>query len=639
LYAVPLHAADVFTDRPDYPPGDTAIITGTGFWPDEVVTVQVTHLDGETPQNEAYEPWDVMTNGYGIFDAYWVIPEDALGEVLLLTAEGQSSGLRATTTFADNATVLVWGGAIPDTMCPNNGFDFCAILYEQCIGGTYSPLPNRPLYFFINVGNCGVNVGQDADDTVYTDADGIACAHLTLPSDTGQYTIRVKFLGEPKPGPGDSANSACNPGAKVNLSASNVCHAFILDSAACNEPPTTTCPGDTTVFLCELGEICIPGFSCFDPDANLLSCDVSLGTLSNDTVCFTPTGPGVYTIQLVATDTFGAADTCETNVTVALNSPPVADCPGDTSVFACDASQVCIPGFTASDPDNNIASVTAPGYTLNGDTICFIPEAGVKTITYIVTDSCGAADTCVTQVTITMNSAPVCNLPSNGSYFVCGDTTFNFPVSATDADNNLIGCTKISGIGTLTAGVWTFTTSGSGVYSATFECEDSCGAKCSGTVNITVTYNSAPVITCPADVTIECDESSDPTNTGYATATDDHDPSPIIDYTDSEVAGACPQEKVITRTWTATDECAAISQCQQTITVVDTTAPVITCPADTTIECDESTDPSSTGYATATDNCDPNPAIAYTDQTSGNVITRTWTATDACGNVDSCQQT
>ncbi len=104
-----------------------------------------------------------------------------------------------------------------------------------------------------------------------------------------------------------------------------------------------------------------------------------------------------------------------------------------------------------------------------------------------------------------------------------------------------------------------------------------------------------PVITCPANVTIECDEDDQPSNTGSATATDNLDPNPVITFSDSVAVGACPQESVITRTWTATD-CAGNSiTCDQTITVEDTTAPVITCPADVTVECDESTAPGNTG--------------------------------------------
>ena len=67
----------------------------------------------------------------------------------------------------------------------------------------------------------------------------------------------------------------------------------------------------------------------------------------------------------------------------------------------------------------------------------------------------------------------------------------------------------------------------------------------------------------------------------------------------------------------------------------DITAPAITfCPANKTIACGESTDPSNTGTATATDNCDSNPGIIHTDTTTpgdcANItkIVRHWTATE-----------
>ena len=63
-------------------------------------------------------------------------------------------------------------------------------------------------------------------------------------------------------------------------------------------------------------------------------------------------------------------------------------------------------------------------------------------------------------------------------------------------------------------------------------------------------------------------------------------------------------------------------------------APVLNVPADQTIECN--TTPN-WGTATATDNCDANVTITFADETSTvncctSRITRTWTATDDCGN-------
>jgi hypothetical protein len=73
---------------------------------------------------------------------------------------------------------------------------------------------------------------------------------------------------------------------------------------------------------------------------------------------------------------------------------------------------------------------------------------------------------------------------------------------------------------------------------------------------------------------------------------------------------------------------------------------VIDCPADVlSVECGESTDPPSTGSATATDNLDDDPTISYDDDRSGltgcnatGTIVRTWTATDCAGNSATCNQ-
>ena len=50
-------------------------------------------------------------------------------------------------------------------------------------------------------------------------------------------------------------------------------------------------------------------------------------------------------------------------------------------------------------------------------------------------------------------------------------------------------------------------------------------------------------------------------------------------------AGACAGDYVITRTFTATDDCGNATTDTQTITIVDTTAPVLTIPADYSAEC------------------------------------------------------
>ena len=127
---------------------------------------------------------------------------------------------------------------------------------------------------------------------------------------------------------------------------------------------------------------------------------------------------------------------------------------------------------------------------------------------------------------------------------------------------------------------------------------------------VTVTDSDPPEIICPPDITIECDEATDPGNTGMATATDTCDPAPSVSFADSVVPGVCPAESVITRTWTTTDVCGNESSCMQTITVVDTTPPVIAC---NTPENIAPNDAPITFTASATDNCDAVPYVEILD--------------------------
>ncbi|MGB4847885.1 MAG: T9SS type A sorting domain-containing protein, partial [Saprospiraceae bacterium] len=122
--------------------------------------------------------------------------------------------------------------------------------------------------------------------------------------------------------------------------------------------------------------------------------------------------------------------------------------------------------------------------------------------------------------------------------------------------------------------------------------------------------------------------------------------APSLVFSDVTLQGACPQAFTITRTWTATDATGNTSNCVQTISVIDDTAPVITCPPNVFIECTASTLPANTGSATAIDNCDLTLSITSSDVIvpsqnclQSYTILRTWTTADDCGNNASCVQT
>jgi hypothetical protein len=142
-------------------------------------------------------------------------------------------------------------------------------------------------------------------------------------------------------------------------------------------------------------------------------------------------------------------------------------------------------------------------------------------------------------------------------------------------------------------------------------------------------------IVCPPNVTVDCQDSTDPENTGEAFA-EGTCPPITVTYSDVDIPGACPQEKTIERTWTAEDSSGLVRTCVQLIDVVDDEAPVLTCASDITLGCNEEvvfTDPE------VSDNCDPNPTLVP----SGPFVvmgpgpcqathTMCWYGVDACGN-------
>ena len=169
-----------------------------------------------------------------------------------------------------------------------------------------------------------------------------------------------------------------------------------------------------------------------------------------------------------------------------------------------------------------------------------------------------------------------------------------------------------------------------------------CTATATATVNAG-TDTAPPVITCPANVTINCTASTAPANTGMATATDNCG-TPTVTSADVSAAGACPQEMTITRTWTATDAAGNSSTCAQTITVDDSTPPVAPAnPAPLTIQC--LGDLPSSAPLTAMDDCGGTITAMSVDVfapgscSSRWTVTRTWTFNDGCGNVSTTTQT
>ncbi len=171
-------------------------------------------------------------------------------------------------------------------------------------------------------------------------------------------------------------------------------------------------------------------------------------------------------------------------------------------------------------------------------------------------------------------------------------------------------------------------------------------------ITLTVTDQTAPTITCPANQTVNTEPGTCAAHvvTGTATATDNCDSTPTITGTRSDgrpLTDTYPKGTT-TITWRATDDAGNYSECAQTITVEDHEAPTIVCPAPIVQGndpgmCSATVNP---GQPTANDNCD-SPTVTGT-RSDGQPLnapypkgttTITWRATDNSGNYSECTQT
>ena len=142
-------------------------------------------------------------------------------------------------------------------------------------------------------------------------------------------------------------------------------------------------------------------------------------------------------------------------------------------------------------------------------------------------------------------------------------------------------------------------------------------------------WDSLNIVTLTACATDECDDTVTVTsNYGSLQLTPD----------------SCGITGSLTVTYTLTDDCGNPSTFTATYEVIDTTPPVIDCPSDTTIACIDLVPEPSPGSVVASDEC--NEVVVtwggdvLVDTSSCNpVLERTYIATDACGNMDTCIQT
>ena len=343
------------------------------------------------------------------------------------------------------------------------------------------------------------------------------------------------------------------------------------------------------------------GSQCGCMDVN--ACNFSASAIIDDESCYYPQfGYGCDDICLFDAE---APEFTETPADM------IVSCSADLTVVMPSATDNCDQDLTFTYTDEILAGPCGETYDILRS--------------YIATDDFGYADTVSHVIHVVDEQAPVfTNVPTDET-LECGDA---LPTALAVAVDNCNGVTVTYADEMVSTGC-----GATGTLVRTWSAEDACGNTNIETTTYTIVDGTNPLIVgVPSDTTIGC--TSDYTFP-MPTATD---ACSAIDLTEEVTTqeGNCANTYTLVRTFTAIDECGNFSQAIQAVTVQDDEAPAISgVPADVTLECGADVPAHD---VSAIDGCEGAVSVTFGDVQSTidacqYQVVRTFTATDACGNM------
>jgi hypothetical protein len=257
------------------------------------------------------------------------------------------------------------------------------------------------------------------------------------------------------------------------------------------------------------------------------------------------------------------------NVTFSLdvipNQPPVLSLPGDMTVEGTTTGGAHVT-FTASATDREDNPDPAPVCTRASGTFFALGET---TVSCTVTDSAGATASGSFRVTVVDTTAPTMSgLPAD-QRLVTNDpngatVSYALPTATDVVDPTAsVTCTPASG-----------SVVPVGYTDIRCVATDASGNSVEGTFGVAVHLNAAPILTVPADISVEGDATGGAHVTFAATATDEEDaPDPAVSC--SRASGSLFALGTTTVSCDVTDADGETASATFTVTVVDTAAPTL----------------------------------------------------------------
>ena len=479
----------------------------------------------------------------------------------------------------------------------------------------------------------------------------------------------VTLTQSPLPGatfPGPDATQDVTLTARDPSGNTTVCTITVIPADTTR--PTIACPADTTLALDATCAATLPDYRDLAAVADNCTPAGAL-TITQSPPAGTPRGRAddPTLVTLTVTDARGNEAACDFAVALIDTLPPAVACPANDTISVEGPCVIDLPDYTAQGlPTDNCSapeSITivqrpAPGTDLSGD--------GTKqTVTLVATDEAGNVDSCQFTVVLEDTTEPMITCPADQELTVDENCSVPLPdytdasVSSQCDQGETITVVQRPPAGTLLSGDRT-------VQEVTLVATDASGNRDSCAFSVLLRDRTAPAIVgCPGDTTLALDAdcgllTPDFWSTAPATAQDNCTPTGTPSTTagagqityrqlpapGTPLAGAGTRREI---TLTADDNNGNQTSCAFRLTLADTTAPTIVCPADTVANPDANCNFALDDYrsrAAVADNCDsatdgltltqsPPPGTVLNGDSTTQTITLT--VTDASGNQTSCE--
>jgi subtilisin-like proprotein convertase family protein len=507
--------------------------------------------------------------------------------------------------------------------------------------------------------NLTVSCGQDIGAAILAWIDD-----FTVTEACQDFEVTNDFTG--------SVGSLCGGMTTVTWTVTDACgatgssSAMIIVTDDLTPPVFANCPGN--LFVNVDVDVCGANVIYSTPVAN--DCNGPVNVVLSAGIASGSLFPlGATTIEFTATDACGNESTCSFIITVEDSDIPQVFCPSNDVVVCTDldactwtATNAVNPLGIENCPNAQIEFSTTGATTLTGTTTAAgqIFNLGTTIVTYTITDGSSNVSSCSFNVVVEDCQAPTIDC-SDELNIACGDEDLGAwfdAIAATAADN----CSTSANLAVDTLLLTDFFSCGNTFHRVyLYTVTDQAG----NTATCTATYSTIdtipPVIDNAAvvNLTVECNDISNGlaligwlNNHAGLTATDVcAEPVTWTHNFNGSLSDLCGNTGAVTVVFTATDACGNTSTESAIYTIQDTTDPVISCPPNITIECNSPNQQAIINTwlstASATDECDESVNVTNNFSSapfvsscgSTGVYTVTFTATDDCNNVITCERT